>query len=107
MSLRSTFDQLLAEARRRGGASAERHLQGGAIVRVRAEPGSNKVMVVISRVDLLVGETELETFKKHFGIPADAERRPTDGQDYIETQRRHRVAFIWAKPFELFEQEGQ
>lgn len=102
MSLRATFDRLLAEARA-SGHSAEAHLAGGAILRVRVDRATDKIMLVISRVDLLVGEKELETFCAHCGVPAGAERRPTEGQEYRESDRRWRVAFIWEKPAELFD----
>lgn len=107
MSLRATFDQLVAEARRRGGHAAERELAGGATLRVRAQPGTDRIMLVISRVGMLVGEKELETFAAHCRIPADAERRPAEGQEHIAGEEgqpgRYRVAFIWDRPRELFD----
>lgn len=101
MSLRSTFDRLVAQARAGGRAEAE--LAGGAIIRVRAEPGSARVMLIISRIGMPVGDVEIETFKDHCRIPPDAERRPAIGQDYIAEERRHRVAFVWERPRELFD----
>lgn len=77
MTLRSVFTGLYAEAEARQTAErpgeAYKALQKGADIKIRVL--GRKRQVILGRRGAPVGEKEIDTFRVHGGIPAEAERR--------------------------------
>ncbi len=109
--LTTMYAELVRNARRTGEDRAVA-LTGGARVAVRVRGG--RIVCSIARKDKPVGATEIETFRRLFGIPPEAERRPATGQETITRKREafseldgfaaevaepyHRIAFVYPDP---------
>jgi len=81
MSITAIYQELFRHALRTGEARGQT-LSKGARLTVRAKDGV--VTLTISRKTKRVGDSELEVFKRDCGVPADAERRPAEGQNTME-----------------------
>jgi len=77
MSLANIFLELKRRASETG-EDRSVDLKGGARLVVRVE--SNQVTLTISRSKKPLGATEIETFRRDCGVPADAIRFPQDEQ---------------------------
>ena len=66
---------------RRTGRDQRCPLTHGAAFVVRVRDGV--ITVRLKRKGKRLGDTELETFKAHFGIPPGAERIPAEGQEEV------------------------
>lgn len=94
MSLATMYQEL----HRRASATGEDRaldLRGGARLAVRVQDGI--VTLTISRSKKPVGATELETFRRDCGIPANAIRFPLDeqGTRTVDGIRWWYIAFRW------------
>lgn len=71
-------------------------LSHGARVAWRVKDG--RVTFAVSRKEKPVGDTEIITFKAQAGVPAEAVRIPSEGQQELELDGHtwHRVGWRWA-----------
>jgi hypothetical protein len=81
MSLAAIYAELHRNAARTGELRGQT-LTGGARLTVRVREGVTTL--TIARRNARVGDPELIIFKRDCGVPADAERRPAEGQRAME-----------------------
>lgn len=94
MSLSSLYTELHRNAARSGEDRAL-DLKGGARIAVRVQ--ADVTTLTISRSKKPLGATEIETFKRDCGVPANAIRFPQEGQGVKEHDGMpwHYIAFRW------------
>lgn len=97
MSLSSLYTELHRQAERHGEDRAI-ELKGGARLAVRCVDGVTTL--TISRKGKKVGDTEIATFRRDCGVPANAIRFPQEGQNTREHDGATwwYIAYRWREP---------
>lgn len=90
------FGELVIKSRQTG-QLCRKDLAGGAQLVILVV--GDTITVTIKRKDVQVGANELATFRRHFGVPADAEilTPPEQGTREVEGETWYYVTLRWAE----------